>query len=289
MPQPETFTDRFDASYDKISPTEKIVARFFQANREEVLIASASSLAKQAGVSDATVVRTAKALGFSGLEELRRTLAAEIRDSTSPARRMARTISEVGSDLNSALQVTLDINQASLEGLRKDISPELFKATVYSVLDAHRIFIFGVGPSSAMADYFSIGLGRLGLETISLTQTGLLLADKIQHFKQGDLLLIFAYGRVYSELAVMLDQADLHKMPKILFSDALGPKLRHRVTHVVPVARGQMNMLSMHTATLALIESIMVGVAMKRSKESLASLEALNQIRAALSEQPMDL
>ena len=289
MADPDTFNDRLDACFDKISPAEKIVARFFQENREEVLIAPASSIAKQAGASDATVVRTAKALGFSGLEDLRRTLAGEIRDNVSPAARMARTIGEVGDDLQSALQVTLDINQAALEGLRKDISPQMFEATVGAVIKARRVFVFGIGPSSAMADYMCIGLGRLGLETISLTRTGLLLADKIQHFRPGDLLIMFAYGRVYRELAVMLDQADLHRMQTILFSDTLGSKLHHRVTQVMPVARGKMNMLSMHTATLALIEALMVGVAMKRPKESLANLETLNQIRAALSEQPMDL
>ena len=289
MPRSATFKDRLDACIDKISPAEKTVARFFQENREEVLIASASSLAKQAGTSDATVVRTAKALGFQGLEELRRTLAREIRESTSPASRMARTISEVGSDLQSALQVTLDINQASLEGVRKDISPQMFAATVGSIIQARRVFIFGIGPSSAMAEYMSIGLGRMGLETIGLTRTGLLLADRIQHFGRGDLLIIFAYGRVYRELTVMLEQAEQHKMPTVLVTDSLGPKLHHRVTRVLPVARGRMNMLSMHTATLALIEALMVGVAMKRPKESLASLETLNRIRADLSEQPMDL
>jgi len=64
VPHPVTFNDRLDACFSKISPAEKIVARFFQENREEVLIASASSIAKQVGASDATVVRTAKALGF---------------------------------------------------------------------------------------------------------------------------------------------------------------------------------------------------------------------------------
>lgn len=285
----DTFNDRLDACFDKISPAEKIVARFIQENREEVLIAPASSIARQAGASDATVVRTAKALGFRGLEDLRRTLAREIRDNVSPAARMARTIGEVGDDLQSALQVTLDINQAALEGLRKDISPQMFEATVSAVIQARRVFVFGIGPSSAMADYMCIGLGRLGLETISLTRTGLLLADKIQHFRPGDLLIMFAYGRVYRELAVLLDQSDLHRLPTILFSDTLGSKLHHRVTQVMPVARGKMNMLSMHTATLALIEALMVGVAMKRPKESLTNLETLNQIRAALNEQPMDL
>jgi len=289
MPQTATFNDRLDTYLEKISPAEQRAARFFQDNREEVLIASASSLAKQAGTSDATVVRTAKALGFTGLEELRRMLAREIRETTSPAHRMARTLNEAGDNVESALRLTLDINRASLDGLQKDISPETFGTAVDAVLRARRVFIFGIGPSSAMADYFAIGLARLGLDTISLTQTGLLLADQIQKFKPGDGLIIFAYSRVYQELNVLLDQANMHKMSKVLISDTLGSKLHHRVDLVLPVARGRVNMLSMHTATLALIESLLVGVAMKRPQESIASLESLNQIRAALSEQPMDL
>jgi len=283
MKQIATFNDRFIACHDRLSPAEKTVARFFRENREEVLIASASALASQAGTSDATVVRTAKALGFGGLEELRRTLAREIRDGISPASRMARTIREVAEGAGSALQATLDINQHALEALRHDISPELFEGVVHAITSARRVHIFGIGPSSTMAEYLSIGLGRLGLDTISLTQTGLLLADDLQHFRKNDLLVIFAYGRVYQELAVMLDQADKHAMPSILISDTLGTDLHHRVAHVLPVARGRVNMLSLHTATLALIEALLVGIAKQRPKESLASLEALNQIRAKLS------
>jgi DNA-binding MurR/RpiR family transcriptional regulator len=69
--RPSTFNNRLSAAFDALSPAEKTVALFFQENREEVLIASATSMAAQAGSSDATVVRTAKALGFSGLEDMR--------------------------------------------------------------------------------------------------------------------------------------------------------------------------------------------------------------------------
>ncbi len=289
MEPPATFNDRLKACADRISPAEQRVARFFQENREEVLIASASALARQAGTSDATVVRTAKALGFSGMEELRRTLARELRENLSPASRMARTLSEVGDDPGSALEVTLDIHQKSLEGLRRDITPDRFQSAIRAIAGARRVFIFGIGPSAAMADYFKVQLGRFGIDALSLTQTGLLLADSVQKFKQGDLLMIFAYGRVYRELRVLLDQADRRGLAKILFSDTLGAKLRGRVDLVLPVARGRADMLSMHTATLALIEALLVGVASERPKETIASLEALNEVRTALAGKEMGL
>ena len=289
MNSPASFYDRVDACLERISPAEQCVARFFKENREEVLIASASALAQQTGTSDATVVRTVKTLGFAGMSELRRTLARELRENLSPASRMARTLSEVGDNLEAALDVTLDIHQKSLEDLRRDITPNDFRSAVQSIVGARRVFIFGIGPSSAMAEYFMVQLGRFGIDALSLTQTGLLLADGLQKFREGDLLILFAYGRVYRELDALLDQADRRGATKILLSDTLGHKLRERVDLVLPVARGRADMLSMHTATLALIEALLVGVATKCPEETIASLEALNRIRTALAGKAMDL
>ncbi len=284
-----TFADRLKACLDQLSPAEQRVGRFFLENREEVLIASASALAEQIGTSDATVVRTTKALGFSGMEEFRRTLVQELRENLSPAGRVARTLQEVGDDLGSALNVTLDIHQKSLEDLRRDITSNHFRKAIKYIVSARRVFIFGIGPSSAMANYFMVQLERFGIDAQSLTQTGLLLADGLQKFKEGDLLMIFAYGRVYRELTVLLDMADQCNLTKILFSDTLGTRLRNRVDLVLPVARGRADMLSMHTATLALIEALLVGVATDRPEETLASLKALNKARTALAGKTMDL
>ena len=284
-----TFDDRLMAYVERLSPAERRVARFFGDNREEVLIASAAALAKQAGTSDATVVRTTKALGFAGMDELRRSLAREFRENLSPASRMARTLNEMGDDLKSAFDQILDVHQKSIEGLRRDITSNDFASAVQSIVGARRTFIFGIGPSSAMADYFTVQLGRFGIDALSLTQTGLLLADGIQKLREGDLLMIFAYGRVYRDLTVLLDQADRCGVNKILFSDTLGTKLRNRVDLVLPVARGRADMLSMHTATLALIEALLVGVAKERPGQTIANLKSLNRVRTALAGKAMGL
>ncbi len=283
------FAERLKTCLHQISPAEQRVAQYFLDNREEVLIASASTLAQQTGTSDATVVRTTKALGFSGMEELRRMLVEELRENPSPASRMARTLSEVGDGLASVLDMTLDIHQKSLDDLRRAITPDNFDSAVHSIVKARRVFIFGLGPSSAMADYFKVQLTRFGIEAQSLTQAGILLADGIQKFKKGDLLMIFAYGRVYRELDVLLDQADRAGLARILFSDTLGHRLRDRVDLVMAVARGRTDMLSMHTATLALIEALLVGVARKRPTETITNLEALNKVRTALAGKAMGL
>jgi DNA-binding MurR/RpiR family transcriptional regulator len=90
-----SFDERVAARLAGLSPAEQRVVLFFQTNREEVLIASAAALAARTKTSDATVLRTAKSLGFASLEELRRALASELRRSLSPADRLAKTLEEV--------------------------------------------------------------------------------------------------------------------------------------------------------------------------------------------------
>ena len=107
------------------------------------------------------MVRTARALGFSGLDELRRALAAELRSSLTPADRLARTLGEVGDDLQTAFNVTLDIHASALARVRRDVTPEEYRAAVTRIASARRVVVFGIGPSSAMANYFVFQLGRL--------------------------------------------------------------------------------------------------------------------------------
>ncbi|HEX9559420.1 MAG TPA: MurR/RpiR family transcriptional regulator, partial [Reyranella sp.] len=52
--------ERVTCNLERLSPAEREVARFFQDNREEVMVASAQALAARIGTSDATVVRTTR-------------------------------------------------------------------------------------------------------------------------------------------------------------------------------------------------------------------------------------
>jgi len=277
------FDERLADALERMSPAEQRVARYFQGNREEVLIASAAALAAKAETSDATVVRTARTLGYSGLEELRRTLADELRNTLSPAERLTRTLGEVGGSLAAAFDLTLAIHLRSLESLRRTITPELFEEAVDGIAGARRTVVFGLGPSSSIANYLVVQLGRFGFDAAALTNTGLLFADDLQRLREGDLVIILAYGRVYAELAVLLDEIKRRGLRSFLVTDTLAAVLRRRVNLVLPVARGRADMLSMHTATLGFIEALLVGVGVKRPDATLAGLKALNEARIRLA------
>src|SRR5258705_7590490 len=74
----DALTERLRTASPALSPAARRVLRFIADNRALALALSAAELAARTGVSDATVVRTVQALGFGGLPELRRLLAASL-------------------------------------------------------------------------------------------------------------------------------------------------------------------------------------------------------------------
>ena len=289
METANTFIDRAAATMDRLSAAERAVVQFFRENREQVLVASAAALAAKIGTSDATVIRATRALGYSGLDDLRRHLADELRMSLSPAMRMARTLGAVKSDVASALGVMVDIHIHALERLRTDISAAQFEAAIDLLAKASRVVVFGLGPSSALANYFAIQLGRFGIEGASLTHTGLLLADGLHRLKRGDLVVALAYSRVYGEIETLLAHTNRLGLSSLLLTDTLDQPLGKSVDLVLPVARGNADWFSTHTATLGLIEALLVGLAAKRPTETVESLNDLNKLRSELAGERMEL
>jgi DNA-binding MurR/RpiR family transcriptional regulator len=283
------FESRIALHLDQLTPAEQRVARVLLEAREEVLVASAASLAIKAQTSDATVVRTVKSLGFAGMDELRRLLAAEVKQSLTIANRLTETLREVGDDLHAAFNVTLDIHRDAIESLRREITPDMFRSAINLIGATDRVAIFGIGPSSSIAGYFAKQLGRFGMDAICLRHTGLLFADDLRQMRTGDVLVVMAYSHVYRELAVLLREADRIGVKKILLTDSLGAKLREMVDLVLPVARGRADMLSMHTATLGLIEALLVGIAAKNPRVTIENLEALNALREQIVGESVDL
>ena len=283
MDQRHRFADRAALALGQLSAAERDALRFFQENREEVLVSSAAALAAKIGTSDATVIRTAQALGYAGLDDFRRHLADELRASLSPAARLTRTLRALSKDTGSVLESIVDIHVRGLEKLKTDITPDGFDAAIRILSQANRIVVFGIGPSSALADYFVVQLGRFGIESRSFAQTGVLLADDLHRLKAGDAVVILAYTRVYCELESLLARTAHVGAQTILLTDSLGASLGKRVDLVLPVARGNTDWFSTHTGTLGLIEALLIALAAKQPSKTVAELKTLNELRADLA------
>lgn len=282
MKKQKSFRDLLNSLEDTLSPAEQRVAHYFAANRHQALVATAQEIAELAKTSDATVVRTAKSLGFKGLDELRRSLAAEMTTGTSIANRVARTMENSGSNLVDIFRNSLDAHRKSISDLRQSFRVDLFEQAITQILAARRVAIFGIGPSGAIADYFFTHLRRFGLDASVLSQTGTLLADELLQVKKDDCVIFLSYGRVSPEMNAALNRIENIGAHAILITDDLKPALQDRIALILEVPRGRLDSFSTHSTTLAFLETLLVGIAAQSPDMVLNNLDALNEIRVGL-------
>lgn len=275
----QTFESRVLAALDALAPAEQRIARFFIDQKQAVLLNSAAQIAERAGASDATVVRTARALGFESLSALRAALLSELTGMPSPGDRMERTLAETGGD---ALRHVMSIHEKALEALRDQQFAVSFERCIDILAGAARRHVFGIGPSGAMAGYASLQFNRIGLPTNALSVSGIALADRLLWVGKGDAVLMMAYAPLYREVDILLDHAARHDVPVILISDDLGPLVAGKVAEILPLPRGNADHLAMHGGTMVLIEAMIVALAARNKEAALDSLDQLSMLRGSI-------
>lgn len=152
-----------------LSKSEQLVANYIINHPEQVINLSVAALAEAAGVSDPTVVRTCKRLGYVGYQDLKVTLAQSvvtplqnIHEDISPSDDTQKIVSKVFISAIHTLQYTHDTLQTA------DI-----QAAAEMLMTARRIVVFGTGASGAVAADLHHKLLRLGLDATVYTDAHL--------------------------------------------------------------------------------------------------------------------
>jgi DNA-binding MurR/RpiR family transcriptional regulator len=280
---------RAAAMADALAPAARRVVRFIDQNRLAVLASSAAQLAASIGTSDATVVRTVQALGFEGLDDLRRTLLSTMDARSTPADDLRRTLAEVGASAARAIDMVLEAHREALAVLEADTTRTRIADAAAFLHPVRRINVFGIGPSAALARYAAVLLSRTGRAVCALTETGLSLADQMLALEHGEGLLLLAYGPPYREVSAVIREARGLSMPTVLITDSVDGKMAQLAEVVIPVPRGRAERIALHGGTLVAVEALILALAASAPEAAMTTLERLNYLRAAVAGKRSDV
>lgn len=277
-----SFDQAVTAVFPSLAPAEQRLARYFVDNKAKVVLNSAAQIAEAAESSDATVVRTAKALGYESLSAMREKILADISGSPSPDGRLARSLQSSGTGPTAALAHVIEVQRSALDVLSLPSFAKPFDRAVAILSNASRRHVFGIGPSGAIADYATLQFNRIGLATDAMTASGVTLADRLLRLSAGDAIMMLAYAPLYREVEIVLAEAARIGLPVVLISDSLGPFVGDSVAEVLAVPRGKADHLSMHAGTMVLVEALTLALAADRPSPSLATLDRLSGLRGQI-------
>lgn len=205
-------TDHFDsalaaieAKASQLSGSERKVAEYVLANPRKTLHYNVNELARQAGASQAAVVRFCKRLGLGSFNNFKLRLARDVFHEADE-----RFIPDL--DLESAappartIQTIIARSQRGLAMLGAILNPDHVERAAQAILAASSVTIFGVGASGVVASDFLHKLLRVGIAASHTDDTDLQVTAASM-LRQDTLAFIISYSGEHPSMVEAARQA----------------------------------------------------------------------------------
>nr|WP_314270608.1 SIS domain-containing protein [uncultured Kingella sp.] len=149
---------------DSLSAAERKVAEAALAEPKWFVHAAVAEIALRAGVSQPTVIRFCRTLGYKGLPEFKLALSASISQSGLP---YVHAELNTDDDMGNVMEKVLGNTAASLLGARRSLKESELENAVSWLASARRIEFYGVGNSGIVAQDAQHKFFRFGISAVA--------------------------------------------------------------------------------------------------------------------------
>lgn len=259
-----------------MSPSQRRVANRVLQNYKEVAFLTAKGLGKLAGVSEATVVRFAKGLGYEGFPEFRKDLKNLLMEYLTTVDRLARRASS-GRDQRSVLH---DVYAGDMENLRwtyQNVNLEDFGKAVEAMVKARVVYVIGLRSSYCLAFFLAFSL-RFFLENVREVRPHICdLPEQMVSIKDRDVAIAISFPRYTRETVELAMKAKERGAFVIALTDSpLSPLAR--CADLSFFARCELtSFVESFVAALSLINALTTAVALAKNRAALKRMDALER------------
>lgn len=267
---------RLRSASQTLTEAEGRVAQFFELHPEEAIHLSVQALAQRIQVSEATIVRCCRSLGYQGLRDLKLALAAE---SMTPLHQIHEDIlpdDSVGVVARKVLQSDIQAIADTLAVLDE----QLLERAVEALVNATRIEFYGIGPSLPVALDAYYRFLRIGLP-VTVTHDAVMQAVSAANLPPGSVAFAISHsGRTRETLNALRSARAAGAFCILLSSHVHTPLSEYADIALITASREtafRTAALTSRIAHLSVIDALYVAVASRRSDVSLTALERFSE------------
>lgn len=248
--------------------TEQQVVSCILDNPSQVLNEPISELAQRCGVSDSTVVRTCKRLGFDGYPQLKIAIAVDLAQ-TEPRDERFQLVGrvELTDPLDVVVKKVMQTNIRILEQALGAFDYAAFGKAVDLVAKARRVGVFATGTHAYMVDHCCSQLMLTGIHCFGKTDH-IMQAMLVAVMDPSDVLLIFNHSGRIETLIQMAQNARDRGVPTIGFTSFAQSPLARSVDVCVTTFSDDdgiyLQAMGSQVARTAVIDCLLAGVACRR-------------------------
>lgn len=215
--------------------------------------ASAAELAKRANVNVATITRTAQSLGFSGWPELRQEIRTRFMSKLSAPDVSVVHQQEAGSDrpFDAALNRQLE----QLSALRRRTDRQTVRDVAKVIAGAKRRVVLGSGSFASIANILAHHATLCGYR-MELATDGVAIANALGDVKEGDVVIIVTFWRLYNSAIRAAQQAKAKGAATCIITDAAVDALAGVADHLLLAPAESTSFYATILPAISLVEGI---------------------------------
>jgi DNA-binding MurR/RpiR family transcriptional regulator len=277
----DDFNRSISEHYGHLTKSERTIADFLRQNQDEAAFLSAGEIALRLNLSEATMVRFARTLGFSSYPSMRTVLQETFRRRVTHSTRLRGRLDDLraeGDIFERLVASEIDYLTQALESVDR----KALGQAVNFLCSRSKIFVFGVGPSVSLVDLMEIRLRRFGRQVIPLTTAGREILEPLLTLTENDLLFVICFFDVSAALQLVLDYAKEVNCPVIMLTDTLGSIIGEKADVVLAARRGPMAEFHSLVVPMTIINTLLLAIANEDRELVMTNLDKLDQLRERL-------
>ena len=202
----------------KLTKKEKRIAEFFLDEEQRVFLMNVADIAKAIDVSDTSVIRFIKSLGFENFTDFKNSGQENIKSRLDKTNDFIKNLDIIKE--NSIEQLYIHKINEEVNKIFNSNSQKQIKKISNLIMKAKNKYIVGFKSTAGIANFFGVRLGFM-LENVSTFNIDdSVVINSIFNTKEEDILIIFDYP-MYSKAAVVLAKIARENKAKILlFTDS---------------------------------------------------------------------
>ena len=202
----------------KPTKKEKRIAEFFLDEEQRVFLMNVADIAKAIDVSDTSVIRFIKSLGFENFTDFKNSGQEDIKSRLDKTNDFIKNLDIIKE--NSIEQLYINKINEEVNKIFNPTSQKQIKKISNLIMKARNKYVVGFKSTAGISNFFGVRLGFM-LESVSTFNIDdSVVVNSIFNIKEGDVLIIFDYP-MYSKVAGVLAKiAKENKAKIILFTDS---------------------------------------------------------------------
>ena len=202
----------------KPTKKEKRIAEFFLDEEQRVFLMNVADIAKEIDVSDTSVIRFIKSLGFENFTDFKNSGQENIKSRLDKTNDFIKNLDIIKE--NSIEQLYINKINEEVNKIFNSISQKQIKKISSLIIKAQHKYVVGFKSTAGISNFFGVRLGFM-LENVSTFNIDdSVVINSIFNTKEEDILIIFDYPMYSKAAKVLAKMTKENKAKIILFTDS---------------------------------------------------------------------